>query len=41
LRADALTPLPETRFPLAEIEAAHDAVESGAVGKVLIDLPAD
>lgn len=41
LRAGALTPLPETRFPLSEIEAAHDAVESGKVGKVLVDLPAD
>jgi len=40
LRAGALTPLPVTRFPLAEIAAAHDAVEAGAVGKVLVDLPA-
>ena len=39
LRAGALTPMPATRFPLAEIEAAHDAVEGGAVGKVLLDLP--
>ncbi len=39
LHAGALTPLPATRFPLAEIEAAHDAVEGGAVGKVLLDLP--
>jgi NADPH:quinone reductase len=39
LRAGALTPLPATRFPLAEIEAAHDAVEGSAVGKVLVDLP--
>jgi NADPH2:quinone reductase len=38
LRAGALTPLPAVRFPLAEIAAAHDAVEQGAVGKVLIDL---
>jgi NADPH2:quinone reductase len=30
--------LPLTRFPLAETAAAHDAVESGTVGKVLIDL---
>jgi NADPH2:quinone reductase len=35
----ALTALPATRFPLAEIAAAHDAVEAGAVGKVLVDLP--
>jgi len=40
LRAGALSPLPSTRFRLAEIAAAHDAVESGAVGKVLVDLPA-
>jgi len=38
LRAGALSPLPATRFPLAEIAAAHDAVEAGAVGKVLVDL---
>lgn len=38
LRAGALTQLPTTRFPLAEIAAAHDAVENGAVGKVLVDL---
>jgi NADPH2:quinone reductase len=30
--------LPLTRFPLAETAAAHDAVESGTVGKVLIDI---
>ncbi len=30
--------LPLTRFPLAETAAAHDAVEGGAVGKVLIDV---
>ena len=30
--------LPLTRFPLAETAAAHDAVENGAVGKVLIDI---
>ena len=30
--------LPLTRFPLAETAAAHDAVERGTVGKVLIDL---
>jgi NADPH:quinone reductase len=34
----ALTPLPVHRFPLAETAAAHDAVEGGAVGKVLIDV---
>ncbi len=30
--------LPITRFPLAETAAAHDAVEAGTVGKVLIDV---
>jgi NADPH:quinone reductase len=39
LAADALTALPVTRFPLNEIAAAHDAVEAGAVGKVLIEIP--
>ena len=32
----ALTELPVTRFPLAEIAAAHEAVEAGALGKVLV-----
>jgi NADPH2:quinone reductase len=32
----ALTELPVTKFPLEEIAAAHDAVEAGAVGKVLV-----
>ena len=36
--AGALTPLPIHRFGLAEAGAAHDAVESGAVGKVVIDV---
>jgi NADPH2:quinone reductase len=39
LRDGALTTLPITRFPLAEAAAAHDAVEAGAVGKVLVDIP--
>jgi len=30
--------LPVTRFPLAETASAHDAVEHGTVGKVLIDV---
>jgi NADPH2:quinone reductase len=30
--------LPLVRFPLEETAAAHDAVENGAVGKVLIDV---
>ena len=39
LEAGDLTPLPVTRFPLEATADAHDAVQSGAVGKVLIDLP--
>jgi NADPH:quinone reductase len=39
LAAGALTELPATRFPLEEIAAAQDAVEGGAVGKVLVDIP--
>jgi NADPH2:quinone reductase len=35
----ALTPLPLHRFPLERIADAHDAVEAGAVGKVLVDIP--
>ena len=34
-----LTTLPSRRFPLDEIAAAHEAVESGVTGKVVIDLP--
>ena len=34
----ALTTQPLHRFPLAEAGAAHDAVEGGAVGKVVIDV---
>jgi NADPH2:quinone reductase len=34
----ALTELPVTRFPLDDIAAAQEAVEAGAVGKVLIEL---
>lgn len=37
--AGALQPLPTTRFALDDIAAAHDAVEAGAPGKVLVDLP--
>jgi NADPH:quinone reductase len=36
LEDGALTELPVTRFPLDEIAAAQDAVEAGAVGKVLV-----
>jgi NADPH2:quinone reductase len=38
LRAQALTTLPVHRFPLERTADAHDAVEHGAVGKVLVDL---
>jgi NADPH2:quinone reductase len=38
LEAGALTELPVHRFPLEECAAAHDAVQSGAVGKVLLDV---
>jgi NADPH2:quinone reductase len=34
-----LSTLPLHRFPLEQIGAAHDAVESGVMGKVLVDLP--
>jgi NADPH:quinone reductase len=33
--------LPLTWFPLDQTAAAHDAVEQGAVGKVLIDVSVD
>lgn len=36
--AGALTALPVHRFPLDEVAAAHEAVESGVTGKVLVDL---
>ena len=39
LEAGDLAPLPVVRFPLAEVAAAHDAVQSRTPGKVLIDLP--
>jgi NADPH2:quinone reductase len=38
LEAGDLTVLPAHRFPLDEIAAAHEAVEAGAVGKVLVDI---
>lgn len=37
LEDEALTEPPLHRFPLSETAAAHDAVENGAVGKVLIE----
>lgn len=33
------SPLPTARYPLTEIATAHEAVEGGITGKVLIDLP--
>jgi NADPH2:quinone reductase len=39
LAAGALTELPVIRFPLEEIAAAQDAVEAGAVGKVVLEIP--
>ena len=38
LAAGSLTPLPAHRFALGDAAAAHDAVQGGAVGKVLIDV---
>jgi NADPH:quinone reductase len=38
LRAGEKAGLPLHHYPLAETPAAHDAVERGAVGKVLIDI---
>lgn len=38
LRASALTPLPTHNFTLDEIAAAHEAVESGPLGRVLVGL---
>lgn len=36
LVADALTALPVTRYALDDVVAAHEAVENGAVGKVVV-----
>lgn len=38
LARGALTPLPTQRYSLDEIGTAHDAVESGAVGKVIVSV---
>jgi NADPH2:quinone reductase len=38
VRDGALTPLPVHRFGLEQIADAHDAVEAGAVGKVVVDV---
>jgi NADPH:quinone reductase len=37
--AGALTALPVTRFPLDQVVAAQQAVEAGAVGKVIVEVP--
>jgi NADPH2:quinone reductase len=39
LSAGALSALPALRFSLEQTDAAHEAVRSHAVGKVLIDIP--
>jgi NADPH2:quinone reductase len=39
LEAGALTELPVARFPLDQVAQAHEAVEAGAVGKVLLEIP--
>jgi len=39
LDGGALTALPAVRFPLEDIDAAHEAVGEHAVGKVLVDIP--
>jgi NADPH2:quinone reductase len=39
LKVGALTTLPLHRFPLERAAEAHDAVQAGAVGKVVIDIP--
>jgi NADPH2:quinone reductase len=39
LAAGALSELPVTRFPIDQIMAAHEAVEAGIPGKVLIEIP--
>ncbi len=39
LRAGALTEMPVTRFGLDAVAAAHDAVQAGAVGKVVLEIP--
>lgn len=38
LRAGRLSPLPVHRFPLESIAEAHQAVERGVVGKVVVDI---
>jgi len=36
--AGAITTLPVHRFSLDEVAAAHEAVESGVTGKVIVDI---
>jgi NADPH2:quinone reductase len=38
LRDDALRPLPTRRFQLDDVVAAHEAVEAGTVGKVVLEI---
>jgi NADPH:quinone reductase len=38
LMAGALDELPVDRFPLSNVAEAHEAVEAGVVGKVLLDV---
>jgi len=39
LRDGALTALPVHRYSLNDIAEAHDAVEQGSVGKVVVEIP--
>jgi NADPH2:quinone reductase len=39
LREGVLTTLPIRRYPLEDVAEAHDAVERGAVGKVVVEIP--
>jgi NADPH2:quinone reductase len=39
IESGALTPLPVTRFALDDVVAAQEAVEAGAVGKVVVEIP--
>lgn len=39
LEAGDISPLPTVHFPLDDIAAAHDAVQSRTLGKVLVELP--
>ena len=41
LEVGEATGLPLHRFSLSETAAAHDAVENGTVGKVLIDVSSE